>query len=281
LQEIFDEVTYMTPQTIDVDFVAANRIPVVCDNHRVMDWPGGFPVIGFQHGVGAVKFSVTHSYHHWKLARAQKKASSRPDTLWVADAQWVSEAHARMYGNGASHVIYHSIDVEHFDGVLDNRDSKLILHDARTRHKGKKEIEQIARAFPEWSFEQIDCPLGGVPDRMRTARAFMHLSRYEGFGIVFLEAMAMNLPCLFTRVGLMLDQGRPDEVTLVEPEQVFGDRQRLISVVGDFLDALHTRSFQPRRWILEHATFAIARASWRRALIDFEKMSGWPLNLPA
>jgi len=184
-----------------------------------------------------------------------------------------------LYGNRASHVIYHPIDVDQFDGVLENQNSRLILHDARTQHKGKKEIAQLARAFPEWSFEHLNCPLGGVPDRMRTAKAFIHLSKYEGYGIVSSEAMAMNLPCLFTRVGLLLDEGGPDDVMIIEPDVAFGSKQTLLSEVGDFLGALSTRSYNPRKWILDHATPAHARASWRSAMENFQERSGWPLGL--
>lgn len=279
LREIFEQVTFMTPGSSDVAFVAEKRIPVICDNHRVMDWPEAVPVIGFQHGVAAVKFTVTRSYHHWKVARAQKKAAGRPNTLWVADAEWVSQTFAKLYGNGASHVVYHPIDVEHFDGILDNRDSNLILHDARTRHKGKTEIAEVARAFPKWSFERLNCPLGQVPNRMRKAKAFIHLSKYEGYGIVCSEAMAMNLPCLFTRVGLMLDDDRPDDVAVIEPEHAFGNKQTLLAEVRRFLESLDERTYNPRKWILEHSTFDHARASWRSVMETFQERSGWRFNL--
>ena len=59
----------------------------------------------------------------------------------------------------------------------------------------------LARAFPAWRFEPLACAPSEVADRMRKAAAFLHLSRYEGNSMVCAEAMAMNLPCLFTAWG--------------------------------------------------------------------------------
>jgi len=59
---------------------------------------------------------------------------------------------------------------------------------------------------------------------MRKARAFIHLSSYEGNSIVCNEAMAMNLPCMFTDVGLMRDSGRPQDVRVSPPNVLFRTR---------------------------------------------------------
>ena len=276
LLDLFGDVTFMTPDNLDVDLVVESRLPVICDYQRVIDWPDEVPVIGFQHGVGAVKFRVTKSYHHWVLARAQRKAARRPNTLWVACAEWISESHGRLYGNQAAHVVYHPIDITRFDGSLDNRDSRLVLHDARTPHKGSKQIEKLSSALPEWRFEGLDCPPELVPDRMRKAAAFVHLSKYEGNSIVCNEAMAMDLPCLFTRVGLMQDDHGPDDVAIVDPGSVFGREGDLVSVVTEFLDSLDSRAFHPRRWILEHATPQRAITGWERVIDTFHRDFEWP-----
>jgi len=276
LVDLFREVTFMTPGNRDVRLVVENRLPVICDYQRVTDWPEAVPVIGFQHGVGSIKFGVTKSYHHWRLARAQRRAARRPNTLWVACAEWISEAHGGLYGNRAAHVIYHPIDVSRFDGLLDNRDSSLVLHDARTIHKGSRQIAQLVEALPEWRFEGLDCPPEAVPDRMRKAAAFIHLSKYEGNSIVCNEAMAMNLPCLFTRVGLMQDRGGPDDVVVVDPKIVFGSGEGLVREVREFLASLEVRRFHPRKWILEHATPQHAISGWDQVLTTFQRDFEWP-----
>ena len=275
LRLIFDEVSFMTPSTRDVGWVRRERLAVICDNHYVLDWPEDLPVIGFQHGVGAVKFAATRSLNHWRLSRKQRRAARRHNTLWVACAQWIAEAFEQRYGNGASHVIYHPIDVERFDGQLGDDDSRLILHDARLKHKGRDLIPPLQAAFPDWRFEPLDCDPDEVPDRMRAARAFLHLSRYEGNSIVCNEAMAMNLPCLFTRVGLMQDDDRPRDVYLIDPRVAYDDLEWLKGEVRRFLSSLSERVYAPRRWVLEHATREQSRWHWQAAMHDFVRRLGF------
>ena len=276
---LFEEVRFATPKDCDFDLIVKHNIPVICDNQHVVDWPAGHPVIGFQHGVGAVKFNVTRSRGHRRLARAQRRAAKRQNTLWVANAEWVAAAFGRLYGNRVDHVIYYPVDVARFDAQLDGEGSRLILHDARTKHKGEALIEEIKKGFPKWQFEPLDCKPDLVPDRMRHARAFIHLSRYEGNSIVCNEAMAMNLPCMFTAVGLMQDRNRPTDVYLVDPDKIYGSRGSLIKEVGTFLESLDSRIYNPREWILANATPDISLDAWNRVMTHFQQMSGWNLGM--
>ncbi len=279
LTPLFDNVQFMTPRDCDFDYAVKNCIPVICDNQHVVHWPKRHPVIGFQHGVGAVKFNITHSRVHRRLARAQRRAAKRQNTLWVANAEWVAAGFRRLYGNRVDHVIYYPVDVDRFDAKLENTGSRLILHDARTKHKGKALIEEVKMAFPKWQFEPLDCRPDQVPDRMRHARAFIHLSRYEGNSIVCNEAMAMNLPCMFTAVGLMQDRNRPTDVFLVDPDEIYGHRGYLVKEVGTFLESLDCQTYNPRAWILANATLEISLASWTRVMTHFQQMSGWNLGM--
>ncbi|WP_108882867.1 glycosyltransferase [Anderseniella sp. Alg231-50] len=246
----------------------ADGLPVVCDNHLVLDWPDGYPVIGFQHGVAAEKKFITRSWTDWSLARQQARAARRPSTLWVACARWISDEFARRYGNQAQHVVYHAVDINLFDGRLDNHGSKLVLHDGRSRHKGRDIYPVLRAALPDWTFEPLSCCPAQVPERMRKACAFMHLSRYEGNSIVCNEAMAMGLPCLFTRVGLMRD-GEPLDVGIVDVGQVYGRRSGLIECVGSFLDRLGETSCNPRGWIEQNTSQQAFIENWK------DVMAGW------
>jgi glycosyltransferase involved in cell wall biosynthesis len=63
--------------------------------------------------------------------------------------------------------------------------------------------------------------LGYVPDRrlteeLRTCRLFALPSKKEGFGLVFLEAMAHGRPCLGARAGGVPEVITPDTGVLVE-----------------------------------------------------------------
>jgi glycosyltransferase involved in cell wall biosynthesis len=270
---IFEAVEFMTPETLDVERLRRERLPVVCDNHWVLDLPPDLPAIGFQHGVARVKFGQTHNWGDLRLLRLQARAARRPNTLWVACAEWISSTFGELYGNRAAHVIYHSVDLERFDGRLSGDQPHLVLHDARSVHKGKQLVERLAKAFPKWRFEPLACQPHEVPDRMRSARAFVHLSRYEGNSIVCNEAMAMDLPCFFTRVGLMQDADGPKDVYLVDPGRVRRRPAELVESFADFLASLETRTYHPRAWSERHASPEASRRGWQAVMNSFQKLA--------
>ena len=280
LKLIFKEVQFMTPKDCDFKYAMKHHIPVISENQGVVDWPKKYAVVGFQHGVGAVKFNVTQSKVHRRMASAQKRAAKRKNTIWVACAEWISTTFGQLHNTATEHIIYHAVDIDKFDGKLENHGSRLILHDARTMHKGKALIEKIKKAFPEWKFELLGCSHNQVPDRMRGARAFIHLSRYEGNSIVCNEAIAMNLPCLFTAVGLMKDQNHPTDVYIVDPDDIYDNPQILVKEVGTFFNSLNTRKYNPRDWILANATPEINVKKWYQVMTHYQKLSGWDLDIP-
>jgi hypothetical protein len=271
----FEDVVFMTPETRDEARVRRDELLVVCDNHHVLHWEPDIPVIGFQHGVAAIKALATRSLTDVGLALRQRRAARRPRTLWVACARWIAEAFQRLHGNGASHVVYHPIDLSRFDARLENAASRLVLHDARAPHKGSRLFPRLARAFPRLRFEALACRSEEVPDRLRVARAFVHLSRYEGNSLVCNEAMAMNLPCLFTRVGLFRDRGQDFDARIVTSRDVFGGSRRLLETVGSFLESLDETVYRPRGFCERHASAEPARAAWRRTIADFHASFAW------
>jgi glycosyltransferase involved in cell wall biosynthesis len=209
------------------------------------------------------------------LALRQRRAAARPNTLWVACAEWISRAFAERHGNAAQAVVYHQVDLDRFDGELDNEGSRLVLHDARNPHKGSRQIEWLVRALPEWQFEPLSCAPSEVPSRFRRAAAFVHLSRYEGNSIVCNEAMAQNLPCLFTRVGLFRDTGAPSDVVVLDAGRAFADEPWLVERTREFLEGLGSTAYRPRRWVEANASLAATRARWRKVMTQFDGLP-WP-----
>ncbi len=279
LQRFFRDVVYMTKKTLDIPRIRAERLPVVCDNQWVLEIPSDLPAIGFQHGVAREKFKAIPNRETLDLARRQARAARRPNTLWLAGARWISETFGNLYGNRAERVIYYPVDLERFDGRLKNEGSRLVLHDGRTPHKGSRLYPWLAPAFPDFRFEPLLGPTEEVPDRLRQACAFFHLSSYEGNSVMCTEAMAMNLPCFFTRVGLFRD-GHPLDVASIPPTDAFGPlarlrRGRLTRDVGAFLSSLATRRYAPRGWVSEHASLPAARDGWAAAMQAFDRLS-WP-----
>lgn len=280
LELAFEDVQFLDsrndgPGSAAMQRVVGNGLPVICDNHLVMDWPNGYPLIGFQHGVAAEKRFITRSWTDWSLARMQARAARRKSTIWVACARWISDEFAKRHGNQAQHIVYHTVDTRMFDGRLANRGSKLVLHDGRSRHKGRDLYPILQAALQDWTFEPLACPSEQVPERMRKACAFMHLSRYEGNSIVCTEAMAMGLPCLFTRVGLMRD-AEPLDVKTIEVRQAYGTRKGLIECVRSFLDDLGEVSYKPRDWIVQHTSQQAFVERWTDVVGDWQSMKRYP-----
>ena len=278
LSQVFEDVEFMTPATLDATRVMRERRVVICDNHTAPDWPDEVPLIGFQHGVAAVKCRHTLRVGDISMAWRQGRAACRQRTVWVACAQWISDTFAQRHGNRAEHIIYHHVQ-ERFDGKPGEVDPRLILHDARTDHKGRRQVARLSEAFPAWRFEPLSCRPEEVPDRMRRARAFVHLSFYEGNSIVCNEAMAMDLPCFFTRVGLMRDAEGPTDIHVVDAQRVRRDARYLRAEFGRFLDSLKTRTYHPRHWTRAHATIDINRRTWAAAIGSLQTLSGWDLTV--
>ncbi len=276
LELVFEKVEYSTPETLDVERVRREKLPVICDNQHVLDWPEEVPVIGFQHGVAAKKLWSAPSIDQARMVLRQRRAAKRPNTLWVACARWISRTFEQKHGRPADFIVYHAVNVERFDGVRPAVDPKLVLHDARTAHKGKHLVERLARRIPEFKFEPLSCKPEEVPDRMRRGAAFLHLSRYEGNSIVCNEAMAMNLPCFFTQVGLMLDGAEQFDVRTISARDAFHRSRRLEEAVRGFLHEVESgRHFEPRRWTLDHASPELNRKAWSDVLEGFDARARW------
>jgi hypothetical protein len=273
LRLIFERVEFMTPETRDEARVRAEHLPVICDNHMVLDWPADLTVIGFQHGVAWRKARVTRSTYDLKLGWRQLRAARRPKVIWVACARWIADAFARFTACESTRVIYHPVDLERFDGKLDNHGSKLVLHDGRSQHKGQHLLEALAQRLPGYRFEPLDCAPADVPERMRHALAFVHLSRYEGNSIVCNEAMAMNLSCLLTRVGLMLDGAEQFDVETIEAGLAFGNIDELTERTRAFLARAEQAPRSPRPWVEQNASRALTVARWEEVLSAFDARS--------
>lgn len=272
LELVFEHVLFMTPASADFARVRRERLPLICDNQWLRHVPSALPAIGFQHGMAAEKVLHSPNLTNARMAWQQLRVAQRPRTLWVACAEWIGRRFGELHGNRAAHVIYHMVDLERFDGRRDEVDSQLVLHDARSTAKGLRQIEWLASAFPQYRFEPLACKPSEVPERMRTACAFVHLSRYEGNSIVCNEAMASDLPCFLTRVGLLRDAGGPSDVVTVDPAVARRSREQLIEAARGFFASVETRRYHPRAWMVEHTSFDVTRDKWQLALRDLDRL---------
>jgi glycosyltransferase involved in cell wall biosynthesis len=282
LGEIFEQVETTWTGHRHVPALARDGAIVICDNDTALDWPRDLPLIAFQHGVAWQKVRATGAVTDARLAFRQWRAAARARTVWVACAHWIADAFAPLHPFAPQHVVYHHVDTRKFDGRLDNVGSRLVLHDARTVHKGSRVVEQLAAALPAWQFEPLACAPDAVADRLRRAAAFIHLSRYEGNSIVCVEAMAMDLPCILTDVGLARDAmaGHVQlDVGLIGATLAHGDTAHTAREVGRLLDVMREHPPSPRHFVQAHASVETARARWRHVLADFAMRCGRRLDL--
>jgi len=103
---------------------------------------------------------------------------------------------------------------------------------------------------------------GHLPGLYAGARAAVVPSRYEGFGLPCLEAMACGTPLVAAKAGA-LPETCGDAALLVDPDDAAGFADALVTVIGDvsLRERLRSRG-------LERA----ALFTWRRAagLLDAE-----------
>ena len=158
----FEHVEFMTPATRDEARVRRERLPVIFDNQMALDFPADIPVLGFRLGVAWRKVRVTRSWHDLKLAARQLRAARRPNVTWVSCARWIDRAFALAAGGTGAAVIYHPVDLERFDGRLENEGSRLVLHDARSEHKGQYLLERLARTTEPQHMIEIALPSRNV-----------------------------------------------------------------------------------------------------------------------
>lgn len=105
-----------------------------------------------------------------------------------------------------------------------------------------------------------------LPDYYNAASLFVFPSRYEGFGLPVLEAMACGTPVITTNVSSLPDVAG-DAAILVDPNDVDGFAESMARVLGDAALAGNMR----RDGLARAATFSWERTA-RETLAVYEKV---------
>ncbi len=137
-------------------------------------------------------------------------------------------------------------------GKLPQRDTYLVPDPQRL-------LEKTALAAEAVRFIGF-VPEAAKPALYRGARAFLFPSRYEGFGLPPLEALACGVPVVGSQVS-SLPEVIGDAGVLLDPDDVEGMADALVRLLEDdaFYATLHARA---RRQVARFSWEATARATW-------------------
>ncbi|SMB89565.1 glycosyl transferase group 1 [Hymenobacter roseosalivarius DSM 11622] len=112
----------------------------------------------------------------------------------------------------------HQYIIQAFQMVLEQFPrAKLVLANARGPYKGQ--VQQFLKTIPTTSFTEIEYEYD-VISMYKLFDVFMHLptsADYESFGLVYLEALALSIPSVFTISGIASEFLKDGENALIVP----------------------------------------------------------------
>jgi glycosyltransferase involved in cell wall biosynthesis len=125
---------------------------------------------------------------------------------------------------------------------------------------------------------EVDAPALG--DLLRSAQLLVAPSTYEGFGIVYLEAMSFGLPCIGTTVGAaseVIDDGETGFLVPPGDPEALADRLHQLAVDADLRERM---ALAARRRYLSHPTWERTGAEIRQFLVDLRSYPVPPIPFP-
>jgi glycosyltransferase involved in cell wall biosynthesis len=128
---------------------------------------------------------------------------------------------------------------------------------------GGPELSRLRRLVQELGLEPRVTLEGPVPDAtireaFREAQIFVLPSKQEGFGIVFLEAMAAGLPVIAARAGATPEVVRDGETGILVPP---GDPDALAQAIQHLLETPNKRRAMARAGIQRSAQYEPSRVA--------------------
>lgn len=215
--------------------------------------PGNLPLVATLHhaihhpDAQSYKGWLKAAYHKYWIAHIERRIMGQADKV-IAVSQFAADSARSTLIDTQIHVIYNGVDIRVFKPSHENRSSarpfKLLYVGSWKPLKGVGLLTTIMRELgegfelrytggPKANINKKHMPsnmidIGRLPsdsavaDAMKSADAFLFLSKSEGFGLVAAEAMACGLPVVASRIGPLselIEHGKtgilcqPDNVT--------------------------------------------------------------------
>ncbi len=194
----------------------------------------------------------------------------KPNALPVAVSSGSKRELVCYHNRGDAPVLLHGIDHNLFTPRKASPDAKpTILHCASEWRKGHHIIPQLVERLPQFNFEFLDAKIGEEPEKFARGDMFIHISCSEGNAYSCLEAMSCNLPMVVTNVGLFEKDVDSSVVGRVVP--YFSSVEAICEAIEEVWE--QRKQFNPRDWIMRHATFSHFQSRWEQ-LIEHAEMFG-------
>jgi hypothetical protein len=217
----------------------------------------------WMHNVGEadwVKGEIVRQNYTWTNPNIHVVACS------YADKKYVKQYHNRDVDT----VILHGIDTNLFRPYFFNpflqTDSPikklLVMHTATNYCKDAHgKLGLIGDKLKErgFRFEAMDCWDGKEHERFKEADIYIHPSLHEGNSYSCLESMSCNVPVVVSRTGLFEDTNFGG-YNIGEILDINASAEEYVQAVEKV--ASNLSSYNPRKWVLDNATFEIFSKNW-------------------
>lgn len=252
-------------------------------------WTTAQTVASLSDRKGRKFYFVQHHEVHNPLFAEQAAATYQLPLKKIAVSGWIREAMREFYGDNDVQVVPNAVDHQQFSyfprGKQDVPTVSLMY--SRERFKGLdtslKALELVQTQLPALrglafgmhepveslplpdyiSFTQFP-PQDEIPRLYAASDLYLFGSRYEGFGLPVLEAMACGCPVIGTRTGCapdVIEEGKTGYIVDVDDTEALAEA--MIKVLKE--DSVTWRSMS------EHAARATERYSWADSARVFVK----------
>jgi len=204
--------------------------------------------------VDAFKFEILRQKNTWNNPNIKVVCCSEQDMHYLP----------LHYGRTADKLILHGVDTELFKPCPEKIERGLILHTATNTCKSAHGLlDRVGNTLKKhgYRFDAANVWDGKEHERYQQAELYFNPSFHEGNSYACLEFMSLGTPMVVSDTGLfyniqdMYYRNRVAEILAWKSTE-----EQYVSVILSALAGKDT--YNPRRWVLQNATFEIFADNW-------------------